>query len=69
MAAGEVGWHVPHGDVATAETALRDAWARRDRDLTDMGRRSAAIVADHYSRDHLIDQFAALLDDSVRARA
>jgi hypothetical protein len=34
-----------------------------------MGRRSAAIVADHYSRDHLIDQFAALLDDSVRARA
>jgi hypothetical protein len=34
-----------------------------------MGRRSAAIVTDRYSRDHLIDQFAALLDDSARTRA
>jgi colanic acid biosynthesis glycosyl transferase WcaI len=66
MAAGDVGWHVRHGDVAAAETALRDAWSRRADDLPGMGLRSAAIVAERYSRSRLVDDFAGLLDESGR---
>jgi colanic acid biosynthesis glycosyl transferase WcaI len=68
MARGDVGWHVPHGDVAAAESALRDAWSRRGSDLPGMGLRSAVIVAERYSRSLLVDEFTRLLDESIAVR-
>lgn len=55
------GWHVAHGDVAGAESALREAMAMDPADLHAMGRRAALAIEQSLSRHQLLGQFADLL--------
>lgn len=65
---GENGWLVPPGQVAPLAAAIEEACRQRDR-WPQMGRRSAAIVADRFSIDAAARRFLELADEVRRIMA
>jgi colanic acid biosynthesis glycosyl transferase WcaI len=56
-----VGWSIAHGDVDAAVQALKAAADLSDAERAAMGERARAVVAQKFSREHLIRQFLAAL--------
>jgi colanic acid biosynthesis glycosyl transferase WcaI len=56
-----VGWSIAHGDVDAAVQALTAAADLSDAERAAMGERARAVVAQKFSREHLIRQFLAAL--------
>lgn len=61
VAANELGWCVEHGDVAEAEKAILHAQTMGRRALREIGGRAAALAAERYSREVLLDRLCGLL--------
>ena len=56
-----VGWSIAHGDVEAAVQALKAAADLSDTERATMGERARSVVAQKFSREHLIRQFLAAL--------
>jgi glycosyltransferase involved in cell wall biosynthesis len=56
-----LGWCVEHGDVAGAENVIRHARDAGRPALQEMGGRAAALAAERYSREVLLDRLSGLL--------
>ena len=57
----QVGWSIAHGDVDAAVQALKAAADLSDTERAAMGERARSVVAQKFSREHLIRQFLAAL--------
>lgn len=57
----DVGWRVRHGDVATAESVLREACTAPAERIDAMGQRASTWICRHFSRLALLDSFLAIV--------
>jgi glycosyltransferase involved in cell wall biosynthesis len=61
LSGDQLGWSIAHGDVDAAVDALKAAADLSEAERAAMGERARLVVAQKFSREHLIRQFIAAL--------
>jgi glycosyltransferase involved in cell wall biosynthesis len=71
LKAGDIGWHVRHGDVAGARKAIADAASMKSHLLATMGAEAASLSQRHFSRAALLCRLCDLIaaDQSSSAKS
>ena len=62
----DLGWHVEHGDVDAAVSALTQLADAPRESLRAFGTRARTLIRERYDKSRLLDQFCALLDLASR---
>ncbi|HEX2721296.1 MAG TPA: hypothetical protein VHM24_00145, partial [Gemmatimonadaceae bacterium] len=61
----DIGWHVRHGDVESAERVLREIAEMSVDELREMGRRARKVMAERGGKQRSVERVCDVLERGV----